>query len=82
MIVPSGDVATLTIRVSGNPKPDVYWRKGRQTIDTVEGKFRLVDSGSLQVLSCMVSSLLLLRLLESAERTKVNTTPLLITDSG
>ena len=31
-------------------RPDVYWRKGRQTVPTGEGKFRIVDGGSLQVL--------------------------------
>ena len=27
----------------------MYWRKGRQTVPTGEGKFRLVDGGSLQI---------------------------------
>jgi hypothetical protein len=49
VIVPEGDIATLAIRVSGNPTPDVYWRKGRHTVPTGEGKFRLVDGGSLQI---------------------------------
>lgn len=49
VIVPEGDIATLRIRVSGNPTPDVYWRKGRQTVPTGEGKFRIVDGGSLQI---------------------------------
>ena len=34
-------------------RPDVYWRKGRQTVPTGEGKFRIVDGGSLQVLSLL-----------------------------
>ena len=36
-------------------RPDVYWRKGRQTVPTGEGKFRIVDGGSLQVLSLLTS---------------------------
>ena len=36
-------------------RPDVYWRKGRQTVPTGEGKFRIVDGGSLQVLSLSTS---------------------------
>lgn len=45
-----GDVVVLTVYVSGNPTPDVYWRKGPvDDIDTSKGKFRLINGGSLQV---------------------------------
>jgi len=49
VVVPEGDIATLAIRVSGNPRPDVYWRKGQDTVPTGEGKYRMVDGGSLQI---------------------------------
>ena len=39
-------------------RPDVYWRKGRQTVPTGEGKFRIVDGGSLQVLILLTSQCL------------------------
>ena len=36
--------------VSGNPRPDVRWVKGRRDVDTARsGRFRIVDGASLQV---------------------------------
>ena len=49
VIVPEGDIATLNVRVSGNPRPDVYWRKGRVTINPLTGRFRILPGGSLQI---------------------------------
>jgi hypothetical protein len=49
VIVSEGDIARLPVQVSGNPKPDVYWRKGRNNIDTTRGKFRIIGSGTLQI---------------------------------
>ena len=39
-------------------RPDVYWRKGRQTVPAGEGKFRIVDGGSLQVLTHFINAFL------------------------
>ena len=45
-----GGVVVLRVYVTGNPTPDVYWRKGpSRDIDIRKGRFRLVDGGSLQV---------------------------------
>ena len=45
-----GAVVELRVRVTGNPRPDVYWRKGPvRDIDTSKGRFRIKDDGSLQV---------------------------------
>ena len=49
MVANEGTVATLTVYVSGNPRPDVYWRKGRRDIDVQSGKFRIIDGATLQV---------------------------------
>jgi len=45
-----GDVTDLTVSVSGNPSPDVYWRKERRDIDYRRGHFRLLPGGSLQII--------------------------------
>ena len=44
-----GGLATLTVYVSGEPQPDVYWRKDRRDVDTLTGRFRVIDGGTLQV---------------------------------
>ena len=44
-----GGLATLTVYVSGAPRPDVYWRKDRRDVDTLQGRFRVIDGGTLQV---------------------------------
>ena len=44
-----GNVATLRVYVSGDPIPDVYWRKNRRDLDTRVGKYKIIDGGSLQV---------------------------------
>ena len=44
-----GGLATLTVYVSGAPRPDVYWRKDRRDVDTLTGRFRVIDGGTLQV---------------------------------
>ena len=44
-----GGLATLTVYVSGSPQPDVYWRKDRRDVDTLTGRFRVIDGGTLQV---------------------------------
>ena len=44
-----GGLATLTVYVSGSPPPDVYWRKDRRDVDTLTGRFRVIDGGTLQV---------------------------------
>ena len=49
VVVNEGDIANLDIRVRGNPQPDVYWRKDGRNVDTMSGRFRLMDGGSLQV---------------------------------
>lgn len=49
IIVNEGDMATLAVRVQGNPQPDVYWRKGPRNVDTLRGRFRVVEGGSLQI---------------------------------
>ena len=51
VVVNEGDVATLQVRVRGNPQPDVYWRKDsrRSSLDTSRGRFRIVAGGSLQI---------------------------------
>ena len=49
IIVNEGDIASLDVRVSGNPNPDVYWRHDGRNIDTLRGRFRLLPGGSLQV---------------------------------
>jgi hypothetical protein len=41
-------LAVLNVFVSGNPTPDVYWRKGKKDITNV-GKYRIVEGGHLQV---------------------------------
>ncbi len=46
-----GGIATLTVYVEGRPRPDVYWRKDNADVDTLEGRFRIVDDGTLQVRS-------------------------------
>ena len=43
-----GALAILIVYVSGNPSPDVYWRKGKKDITNV-GKYRIVEGGNLQV---------------------------------
>ena len=46
-----GGVVVLKVYVTGNPTPDVYWRKGRSDdIDTRQGKYIIVDDSSLTVL--------------------------------
>ena len=53
VVAKEGDVAELRVRVSGSPKPDVYWRDRRdRDIDTTKGRFKLLDDGSLQVSDC------------------------------
>ena len=49
VIIPEGDVANLNVRVQGNPQPDVYWRKGRKTINPLTGRFRILPGGTLQI---------------------------------
>ena len=72
-------------------RPDVYWRKGRQTVPTGEGKFRIVDGGSLQVLRHFTINpflahtkhiFFLCRSLVLPERMKVDTMPLQTTGLG
>ena len=47
-----GSVVELRVTVTGNPPPDVYWRKGPvRDIDTTRGRFRILGDGSLQVSS-------------------------------
>jgi Immunoglobulin I-set domain len=48
VIATEGALAVLTVFVSGNPIPDVYWRKGKKDITNV-GKFRIIEGGHLQV---------------------------------
>ena len=42
-------MATLRVYVSGDPMPDVYWRKNSRDLDTRVGKYKIIDGGSLQV---------------------------------
>ena len=50
--VGEGGVALLNVYATGNPIPDVYWRKGAsRDIDTRKGKYILVDDSSLKVLT-------------------------------
>jgi len=42
-------VATLNVRVRGSPQPDVYWRKNNRNLDTLRGRFRIIQGGSLQI---------------------------------
>ena len=45
-----GGVVELKVYVTGNPQPDVYWRKGtNRDIDTRQGKYIIVDDSSLKV---------------------------------
>ena len=53
MIATEGALAVLTVYVSGNPVPDVYWRKGKKDITNI-GKFRIIEGGHLQV--CNINS--------------------------
>jgi hypothetical protein len=48
VIATEGALAILTVYVTGNPSPDVYWRKGKKDITNV-GKYRIVEGGNLQV---------------------------------
>ena len=51
-----GSVVELRVTVTGNPPPDVYWRKGPvRDIDTTRGRFRILGDGSLQVRSNLSS---------------------------
>ena len=50
MIANEGGLTSLNVYASGNPQPDVYWRKGRGDIDTRESRFRILPDGSLQVM--------------------------------
>lgn len=49
ILASEGGLAKLAVFVSGSPKPDVYWLKGRTQINPRGGKFRFVDGSSLQV---------------------------------
>lgn len=49
IVASEGSVATLSVQVSGYPNPDVYWRKGRQDLDTRRGKYQILSGGTLQV---------------------------------
>ena len=49
IFVSEGDVATLNVRVRGSPQPDVYWRKNNRNLDTLRGRFRIIQGGSLQI---------------------------------
>lgn len=51
IVASEGSVATLSVQVSGYPNPDVYWRKGRQDLDTRRGKYQILSGGTLQVSS-------------------------------
>lgn len=45
-----GSLATLRVYVSGSPRPDVHWKRGRRTVDTANSaRFRLLDGATLQV---------------------------------
>ena len=45
----AGGLATLRVRVSGRPTPDVYWRFGRRSIVSGEGKYKVLEDGTLQI---------------------------------
>ena len=50
MYASEGGVIELKVYVTGNPQPDVYWRKGtNRDIDTRQGKYIIVDDSSLKV---------------------------------
>ena len=50
MYASEGGVVELKVYVTGNPQPDVYWRKGtNRDIDTRQGKYIIVDDSSLKV---------------------------------
>ena len=49
IIAQEGSVATLSVYVYGDPRPDVYWKKGPREIDVRRGKYKIVNGGSLQV---------------------------------
>lgn len=49
IFVPEGDIANLKVNVRGTPTPDVYWRKGRTTINPLTGRFRILPGGTLQI---------------------------------
>ena len=50
IIAQEGSVATLSVYVYGDPRPDVYWKKGSREIDVRRGKYKIVNGGSLQVI--------------------------------
>ena len=50
IIAQEGSVATLSVYIYGDPRPDVYWKKGSREIDVRRGKYKIVNGGSLQVI--------------------------------
>ncbi len=45
-----GALATLRVYVSGDPRPDVRWQRGRRDVDTTgSSRFRLLDGATLQI---------------------------------
>ena len=55
MYASEGGVVELKVYVTGNPQPDVYWRKGtNRDIDTRQGKYIIVDDSSLKVRNVLI----------------------------
>ena len=76
-----GSVVELRVTVTGNPPPDVYWRKGPvRDIDTTRGRFRILGDGSLQVRSnlsshCFASHEMINFLLSKAYKAEFSSRP-------
>jgi len=50
VVANEGSVAALAVSARGNPRPMVYWRKGRMNVDTrTSPRFLLEDDGTLKV---------------------------------
>ena len=50
IVASEGSVATLSVQISGNPYPDVYWKKGNRDIDPRRmQKYYVLSRGNLQV---------------------------------
>ena len=54
VITKEGNVATLRVYISGNPIPDVYWRKNRRDLSK-DGKYKIIDGGTLQIIGVDLS---------------------------
>ena len=54
VITREGNVATLRVYISGNPTPDVYWRKNRRDLSK-DGKYKIIEGGTLQIIGVDLS---------------------------